>query len=244
MFILDGKELRIDVSFVKDGTTYPASWLRNATQAQKDALGITEIQPDPIPNDRIYVVQADPANPGKWISTPRDITQVRATLIADVNAHANGLLSPTDWKIVRAAEGVADCDADTLAYRSYVRQQANLIVGYINASSSAQLAVLNIHDFKTFDQFVAYHAGAPQLPKLRRFTWLQFINLFTNDEQLAIAAAANSVPQIKLWYDKALGASYIDMDDQRTIDGINAVATVFNLITPQRAAEILASPAP
>ncbi|MFO1151007.1 MAG: hypothetical protein U1E62_21745 [Alsobacter sp.] len=75
------------------------------------------------------------------------------------------------------------------------------------------------------------------------FVWLDFINLFTVEEQLAIIGATMADPAVKLWYDKALGASYIDLTDQRTIDGISALVPA-GLLTEERAAEILAAVQP
>jgi hypothetical protein len=81
---------------------------------------------------------------------------------------------------------------------------------------------------------------SPPPPAPRRYTWLEFMDLFTEPEQLAIVTASMQNAGIKLWYDKAMGASYIDLDDPRTIEGVNALATA-SLVTPQRAAEVLAS---
>ena len=72
-----------------------------------------------------------------------------------------------------------------------------------------------------------------------RFSFLEFMDLFTDPEQIAIVNAAMVNAGVKLWYDKALGASYIDRTDQRTIDGVNALVPA-GLITSDRAAAILA----
>jgi len=47
MFLLEGKPLAPNRPFVtSDGTQYPANWLRLASLAEKQAIGITEA-PDP-----------------------------------------------------------------------------------------------------------------------------------------------------------------------------------------------------
>jgi hypothetical protein len=72
----------------------------------------------------------------------------------------------------------------------------------------------------------------------RRFTWLEFMALFTDAEKLAIAQAAMTNVQVKLWYDQALGASYVDLDDIRTNAGVLALVPA-GLLTQARATQIL-----
>lgn len=74
-------------------------------------------------------------------------------------------------------------------------------------------------------------------------SWLQFIELFTEAEQLAIVAATMSDPTVKLWYDKAQGANYIDLDDPRVIDGFQALIDR-GLLTTVRRDRVLAGLAP
>lgn len=52
---------------------------------------------------------------------------------------------------------------------------------------------------------------------------LQFMERFSLSTQLAVVAAAKQNDQVKLWYDKMLAADQIDLTDQRTIDGVNAL---------------------
>lgn len=89
------------------------------------ASGISEI-PDPArPDDRYYYVSdlntADtPAGP--WFtSTAKDLVQLKETLIGQIKQQAGGLLSISDWKIVRESEGIKPCDQATKDYRAAVR---------------------------------------------------------------------------------------------------------------------------
>jgi hypothetical protein len=54
-------------------------------------------------------------------------------------------------------------------------------------------------------------------------SFLQFMDLFTEDEQLAIAGAAMTDAPTKLWYDRAVGAQFIDLSDERLIAGMQAL---------------------
>lgn len=67
---------------------------------------------------------------------------------------------------------------------------------------------------------------------------LQFIEKFTEEEQLAIVTATMTQPVIKLWYDKLLAAGTVDMADPRLQAGMNALVSA-GLITAERKEEIL-----
>lgn len=55
------------------------------------------------------------------------------------------------------------------------------------------------------------------------FSVLEFIDLFSDDQQLSVAAATMSNAVIKLWWDKILASKYVDLGDQRTVDGLTAL---------------------
>ena len=78
---------------------------------------------------------------------------------------------------------------------------------------------------------------APPAPP-PQFTSLQYLDLFTEAEQLAVATAAMSSPQVKLWYDRMLAASFITLADPRTEAGLNALVSA-GLLTAVRKAEIV-----
>ena len=80
-------------------------------------------------------------------------------------------------------------------------------------------------------------------PAAPRFTSLEFLDLFTDDEQIAVATAAMQSATVKLWYDKMLAASYITLDDPRTEAGLQGLVSA-TLISASRKAEIVAAMAP
>lgn len=91
--------------------------------------------------------------------------------------------------------------------------------------------------------FVAPEPEIPAVIPLRQLTFLAFMELFTEEEQLILVEASMTFPPIKLWYDKALGAQYIDLDDPRTGPGLQALVDA-NLITSERMAAVLAGQGP
>ena len=79
----------------------------------------------------------------------------------------------------------------------------------------------------------------PPLPP-KQFTSLEYLDLFTEHEQLAVVSATMAVPQVKLWYDKMLAAGYITSADPRTEGGLAALVGA-GLLTEARKVEILAA---
>lgn len=84
----------------------------------------------------------------------------------------------------------------------------------------------------------------PQLPEVVRaqpqLTPLEYLDLFTDAEQLAVVGATMVVPAVKLWYDRMLAASFVSFADPRTEGGLQALVDA-NLLTLQRKSEISAA---
>lgn len=76
-------------------------------------------------------------------------------------------------------------------------------------------------------------------PQPKQFTSLDYLDLFTEAEQLAVVSATMASPQVKLWYDKMLAAGYITSADPRTEGGLAALVGA-GLLTEARKVEILA----
>lgn len=138
MFMIDDKPLALDVPFtIGEGDTavqYPANFLRLSSPEERAAIGITEVA-DPVPHDdRFYWAPGVPkqledrpevdedgkpvlGQDGKQLVT----RGLKSTMVAQVKQTAASLLAPTDWRVVRAAEGVKPCDDATLASRAAIR---------------------------------------------------------------------------------------------------------------------------
>jgi hypothetical protein len=76
-----------------------------------------------------------------------------------------------------------------------------------------------------------------------QFTALEMLDLFSEDEQLAVVGATMVEPAVKLWYDRMLGADFITYEDPRTEGGLQALVDA-GLLTPERKAEISAAMQP
>lgn len=135
MFMLNEKPLALDTSFTHNDIQYPANWLRMTTLAEKEAIGITEVA-DPIAYDDRYYWGAD---------NPKDLDQCKANLIAQIKQTAGSMLSPTDWKIIRAAETGTSLDAATLTARAAIRTSSNVNEAAVAACATVdELAALQL----------------------------------------------------------------------------------------------------
>lgn len=74
-------------------------------------------------------------------------------------------------------------------------------------------------------------------PSYKTFTSLEFLDLFTEAEQLSVAEAALQSAQVKLWYDRLLAASYITLSDSRVEAGLSSLVEA-GLLTSDRRIEI------
>ena len=124
---LNGSPLSLDVAFRdSEGTQYPSNWLRGSTAAQRAAVptgGITWETGPPWYDQRFY-----------WGPTnPKDLASLKSSWVSKQKEIANSLLAPTDWKVIRAAEGGTAVPSADTTYRANVRTQCGLREATINA---------------------------------------------------------------------------------------------------------------
>lgn len=82
-------------------------------------------------------------------------------------------------------------------------------------------------------------APPPEPQYKTQFTSLEYLDRFTEAEQITVVTVTQSNAQVKLWYDKMLAASYVDIADPRVSAGLDALIAA-GLLAPARKAEILA----
>ena len=137
MLILNEKPLSYDRAFTHAGIQYPANWLRLSSLEERNALGITEVANDPTYDQRFYWGVDNPKQlndktetvDGEEVKTTGLKTQWKATQ-SDI---CNSLLSPSDWRVTRAAELGQAVASDWLTYRGAVRSACNTRQTEINA---------------------------------------------------------------------------------------------------------------
>lgn len=84
------------------------------------------------------------------------------------------------------------------------------------------------------------NAEANEPVPARRFAPLDFLDLFTEDEQIAVITAGYSSAVVKRWYDRVLAATYITLDDPRVEAGLGAL-TAAGLLSEERKLAVLAA---
>ena len=128
MFLLNGKELPVDMAFKVDGIQYPRNWLRLSSTAEKAAIGITEV-PDPVLADSRFYWHGDINMPKALEDVVDDetstvVTGLKTEWISNVNSIAGALLAKTDWMVVRKAERDIPVDPEVAAKRAAVLAEA------------------------------------------------------------------------------------------------------------------------
>ena len=174
MFLLNEQPLAVDTPFTVNDIQYPANWLRLATQAEKEAIGITEVADAVRADDRFYwngdvnlpkaledkeesdvdgnplyvkvLDKTDPQNPVMVDSTERLVTKgLKSQFIAQVKQTAGSILAQTDWMVTRKVERDVAIPADVVAYRSSVVAKADELETAIKAVTTVeQLASLDL----------------------------------------------------------------------------------------------------
>jgi hypothetical protein len=129
-FKLNGKTLPIDRGFTHNDIQYPRNWLRQATQEDKDALGITW-EADPVRHDDRYYWNGELDNPKAledvdavgedgnpvWVQEYDEVTEsmvdtterlvthgLKHTMINQVKHTAGTMLAQSDWYVTRKME--------------------------------------------------------------------------------------------------------------------------------------------
>ena len=95
---------------------------------------------------------------------------------------------------------------------------------------------INFADEATPDQQAeAQHLVANWTPpREKRLIWsLDFMDRFPETVQLAIVTAAQSNPEVRLWYDRLLAAGSVDLNNQRLIAGLYAMKAL-GLLTQEQ----------
>ena len=137
---------------------YPASIFTLWSKAEKEAIGIYEIIVDNSNlKDKAYYTNG--AESLAWDSSAKTVTKsyasATAKTLADlktshkevINQQAAGILTPTDWMGIRAAEGGTAMPSDIKTKRAAVRTKANAMCVQIDAASDVDaLAALYVYN--------------------------------------------------------------------------------------------------
>ena len=123
-----------DTGFTVGDVNYPAGWIKNNSQSERDKLNIVAAAPDPYHDQRFsWGFNSDGTE--NW----KDLTELKKHW-SDIQAGtANKTLALSDWMVVKATE-VTSFTVPTAwtTYRSKVREACNNRQTEINTASTAE----------------------------------------------------------------------------------------------------------
>ena len=123
MFYIDADQNRyyLKRQFSYLGVNYGAS---AATHEKFTELGFTQVIVGPRPDDRFYIVSG-PDNTGAYNVTPRDLDQLKLRFIMEQKRLSRGLMTFSDWYVIRSVELGTPMPVEFEDYRTAVRAAAN-----------------------------------------------------------------------------------------------------------------------
>lgn len=150
-----GIVLKLDQPFEIDGVRYAASWLRQSTKKERDALGIVETPDAPTFDTRFYWSENNPKTlEDEEVTTENTVVDEEGNETTETQTHTNyGLksnwvsqikqtvnqsLQNTDWYIVRKYERDVDVPAEVEAYRAAVHAEGARLEEAILAATTVE----------------------------------------------------------------------------------------------------------
>ena len=124
-----------------DGVQHPANIFRAWSKAELLGIGIAPARVE-TPDSRYYNTGAESYTftDGEWVisyeTTEKNVDDLKADLIQKIKAHVGSLLSSSDWRVIREADGGAAMSDEWKTYRSEVRQHGNALEAGIEAFAS------------------------------------------------------------------------------------------------------------
>ena len=117
-YMHEGTRYFLGVPFSYNGINYTHEGATAETFAD---LGFKQVNSDPRPDDRYYVVNSYPDEEGHWQPQERDVEQLKEGVISSAKSTASSLLAQSDWYVIRHAETGKAVPTDVSEYRAAVR---------------------------------------------------------------------------------------------------------------------------
>jgi hypothetical protein len=137
VFVLNGQPLLLGTPFETGDTLYPANWLGLASPEQREAIGITEVPDPPYYDPRFYYGYT-----ASGTLIPKDHGVLVSGWVSQTRLTANGILSTSDWTVVRMIDNGTPIPSGTQELRQSIRVACEGKVESIDVTSTTdQLAV-------------------------------------------------------------------------------------------------------
>ena len=139
-----------------NGIQHPSNIFRAWTKPELLAIGIAPARVD-VPDSRYYNTGAESYTftDGEWVisyaSTEKDVASLKTQVIEKINAHVGSLLSSSDWRVIREADGGTAMSDNWKTYRNEVRAHGNSLESGVEAFASVE-AVRNFQNHEVQEE--------------------------------------------------------------------------------------------
>ena len=133
-----------------DGIQHPSNIFRAWSSQELADIGIYPARVD-APDSRYWNTGAESytLTDGEYVisyaSTERDVASLKTQLIGDINTRVGSLLSSSDWRVIREADGGTAMSDNWKTYRNEVRAHGNSLESGVEAFASVE-AVRNFQN--------------------------------------------------------------------------------------------------
>ena len=133
-----------------NGIQHPSNIFRAWSSQELADIGIYPARVD-APDSRYWNTGAESytLTDGEYVisyaSTEKDVASLKTQVIDKINAHVGSLLSSSDWRVIREADGGTAVSDDWKTYRNEVRAHGNSLESGVEAFASVE-AVRNFQN--------------------------------------------------------------------------------------------------
>ena len=126
-----------------NGIQHPASIFRKWSKPELLAIGIAPARVD-VPDSRYFNTgkESYTFTDGEWVisyeSKEKDVEQLKEQLISKISAHVGSLLSSSDFRVLREADGGSAMTDGWRTYRNEVRAHGNSLESAVEAFASVE----------------------------------------------------------------------------------------------------------
>ena len=139
-----------------NGIQHPSNIFRAWSSQELADIGIYPARVD-APDSRYWNTGAESYTftDGEWVisyaTTEKNVDDLKADLISKIKAHVGSLLAPSDWMVIRAADGGTAMTEAWTTFRNEVRAHGNSLENGVEAFASVQ-AVKNFQNHEVQEE--------------------------------------------------------------------------------------------
>ena len=120
-----------DTGFTVGDVNYPAGWIKNNSQLEREKLNI-KLAPQPQPHDERFSWGWKSDGTENW----KDLSNLKTTWSKKQTQIASSTLALSDWRVIKAKETSGTVASAWTTYRAAVRTACNNRQTEINAAST------------------------------------------------------------------------------------------------------------